>query len=202
MKTAKLLVIGCTLLLSDTAFAQQQAARGTRQAMVQTPLTEVELMATLKDAHVEVFGAQAPAKRLAMAWSQVAFENGRGKYVYNRNIGNTVTTLPEHNFYCVKGQCYRSFVSFIESAKLYWATVRHCVAALAAFDNAQSYVAAQKLKDCRYYDGDVKQYAGSMSSLYDEAVKRVLPQEEHDRQHRQEVQRISDSVVGFPGSHQ
>lgn len=202
MKTVKLLVIGCTLLLSDTAFAQQQPARGTRHQMVQTPLTEVELMATLKDAHAEVFGVPAPSKRLAMAWSQVAFENGRGKYVYNRNIGNTVTTLPEHNFYCVQGQCYRSFASFIESGKLYWATIKHCTAALIAFDNAQSYVAAQKLKDCHYYDGDVKQYAGSMSSLYDEAMKRVLPQEEHDRQLRQEVQRISDSVVGFPASHQ
>lgn len=202
MKTAKLLVIGCALLLSDTAFAQQQAAKGTRHAMVQTPLTEVELMATLKDAHVEVFGVQASPKRLSMAWAQVAFENGRGKYVYNRNIGNTVTTLPEHNYYCVKGQCYRSFASFMESGKLYWATIKHCVAALAAFDTAQSYVAAQKLKDCHYYDGDVKQYASSMSSLYDEAMKRVLPQEEHDRQFKQEVQRISDTGVGFPGSHQ
>lgn len=140
--------------------------------MVRTPLTERELLEVLEQAHVETFHVRASPARLAMAWAQVAFENGRGRAVFNHNIGNTVPTLSRHAYYCTNGRgCYRSFARFADSAGIYWLTLAGCPAALVAFDYALAREAAGELLACHYYDGDPAAYGAAMRSLFRDAEK-------------------------------
>ena len=55
---------------------------------VATPISQDQLFDVLEASHVRVFGNLPKASKLTMAWAQVSLENGRGKYVYNNNIGN------------------------------------------------------------------------------------------------------------------
>lgn len=140
--------------------------------MVRTPLTELELLKVLDRAHVETFHTRASPARLAMAWAHVAFENGRGRAIFNRNIGNTVPTTSRHAYFCTNGRgCYRSFARFEDSSAIYWLTLVGCPAALVHFDNARAREAADALLACHYYDGDPEIYGAAMRSLFRDAQK-------------------------------
>lgn len=68
---------------------------------VATPHSDAELVALLGAAHLEAFGSPPSRCRLAHAWAQVCLENGRGKSVWNHNLGN-ITAGPNW-----KGDHYR-----------------------------------------------------------------------------------------------
>jgi len=146
-----------------------------KHEVVETPLTEIQLMRVLKDSHIIVFGNEPSDHRLTMAWAQVAFENGRGALTVNHNIGNTWMG-PDAPYYVVGGnQKYRSFATFEEGAKAYWITIKSCGPATRAFEWGSAKVAAEALKACNYYDADIDAYAAAMGSLYYNA-KKLLPE--------------------------
>jgi hypothetical protein len=146
-----------------------------KHEVMQTPLTEVQLMKVLKDSHVVVFGNEPSDHRLAMAWAQVAFENGRGALTVNHNIGNT-WMCAGNPYYVVGGnQKYRSFATFEDGAAAYWHTIKSCGPATRAFEWGSAKAAAEALKACNYFDADVDGYAAAMGSLYYNA-KKLLPE--------------------------
>lgn len=180
------LVTVCLTWLSavPSATGQQQSLR---QPMVNTPLTRSELLTTLRDAHREAYGSEPSRNRLAMAWAQVAGENLHGKLIYNRNLGNVGPYRPDQPYYVVPADHhrYRHFNSFIEGAKAYWATVRHCTAAIRMFDDGNAPKAAEYLRNCGYYEAELDVYSRTMKSLYWFAMSTVIPEEERERREKE-----------------
>jgi hypothetical protein len=162
-----------------------------RQPMTKTPMTRVELLVALREAHVRVFGKVPNKNRLAMAWGQVAFENGHGQLSYNHNLGNVASARPaetpsyyshdDHHF-------YRAFATFVDGAEAYWAVIKRCGAALARFDQGNPSEAARYLKRCGYFEADLEQYTKGFSNLYYFARTKVFAEEERERQQRQDIE--------------
>lgn len=143
-----------------------------------TPLTTSQLVRTLRDAHVNVFGYEPSPNRLAMAWAHVGFENGRGKLIWNYNIGNVGPSREEHYYYRhSQYTSYRAFDGFLDGAIVYWRVVRRCSTALKHFNNGSPRDAAIGLKQCGYYGVEVEHYAKELSSLYEHARYTALPKE-------------------------
>ena len=141
-----------------------------------TPLTETQLLRALSDAHVEVFGTEPKKNRLAMAWAQVGLESGRGKYIWNYNLGNVGPFMGTHDYYFHSpGVKYRSFDGFLEGGIAYWKVIKKCSAALPQFDDGQPVAATEALKRCNYFEADLDMYIGIMSSLFHRAVSVVFP---------------------------
>jgi hypothetical protein len=156
--------------------------------MVQTPLTETQLLGALRDGHVAVFGTAPSENRLAMAWGQVAFENGGGKLTYNNNLGNVVAANRETpHYYCRSDHHrYRAFETPAEGAAAYWEVIKRCKAALVRFDQGNPYAAAAGLKQCNYFEADLGLYTRGFSQLYYHAKKAVFTEEERERREYQE----------------
>lgn len=65
-----------------------------------SPATEAELAAVLVRAHAAVFGAVPTRKRATLLLSQWFLETGRGKSIFNNNVGNlTATNQSTQNFW-------------------------------------------------------------------------------------------------------
>ncbi len=140
---------------------------------VNTPIGQVELLDVLRESHVRVIGVEPNEKRVTMAWAQVAFENGRGKKVFNHNLGNIGTsTPPKNSYYVVSGYQFKDFSDFQEGADAYWRTMkRMCKGALPAFDAGDPTSASIALRRCGYYRADVGHYTKNLTSLYYQGIK-------------------------------
>ena len=140
-----------------------------------TPLSEVELMNVISDSHEDVFGFEPSNERLSMAWAMVAFENGRGKHMWNHNVGN-IGPGRDHDYYVHSNRTtYRSFQNFLDGGVAYWKTIKRCSAVLKYFDIGASKEVALQLKRCNYFGADVEIYIAGISSLYWEATGKILP---------------------------
>lgn len=168
--------------------AAPASADDPRQAMVNTPMSRVELLQALRAGHVAVFGEEPSRNRLAMAWAQVAFENGQGKWSWNHNVGNVVKRGSQPYFFSsIDHQRYRAFESFEDGAAAYWGTIRHCAPAVRMFDVGAPTAAARSLKGCGYFEAELAPYARAMASLYSTARNAVFKEEDDERQQQQEL---------------
>lgn len=183
----KLVTMVVTAFVAMTHVA---SADESQQPMTRTPMTQVELMSAIRDAHVVVFGNEPNDKRLASAWAQVALENGGGSQVYNNNLGNVVITQQGQRYYRVNKHRFRVFDSPVSGGVVYWSTIKGCSPALAMFDQGNMNKAAEQLKKCRYFEADTETYAKRMCQLYVHAAKKVVPDEQQDR-----FQRFLESYV-------
>lgn len=130
-----------------------------------TPIGDQELMQVLQEAHVQVFGRRASRARLAMAWGQIALENGRGKAVFNHNLGN-IGPFRGRPYYKLGPSRFRSFGGFPEAARVYWELLRdRCSAAMHSFDAMDAEYTARMLRRCGYHGADVEAYARGLNSL-------------------------------------
>lgn len=151
---------------------------GYRVPKISTPLSEKEIAESLCSSHIELHGEAPSRNRLALSWAQISLENARGKKVWNNNLGNQGPFRMDQKYYhhLRYGWPYRSFEKPKESAKSYWQILGKCSMALRAFDDGNPAMAAVSLKNCNYYSNDmVDQYAKNLSSLYYEAIKKVIP---------------------------
>lgn len=147
----------------------------TKVKKIITPISEEELKFILSETHIKVFNKPAPDKRIHMAWAQIAIENGRGKKVYNHNLGNIGTDPinPKGSYYKVAGSKFRSFTSFEDGAIHYWQHLKkRCSSSLRYFDLGDPYTASLALNKCGYYRSDIKFYQKNLSSLYFESIKK------------------------------
>lgn len=139
-----------------------------------TEINEEELKEVLAKAHIAVFHKPASAKRIHMAYAQIAFENGKGKKVYNYNLGNIGGNYksPTEPYYKVAGSRFKSFNSFYEGAIDYWLHLKsRCSMSLNYFDAGDPYTASISLKNCGYFRADLKFYQKNLSSLYYQSIK-------------------------------
>jgi hypothetical protein len=142
---------------------------------VKTNISEQDLLAVLRESHTEVFGRPPNKARIHMAWAQIAFENGRGKKVYNHNLGNIGGNpiKPVKSYYMVSGYRFRSFKNFNDGAKYYWKIIKNrCPSSLAYFDAGDPHMASVALKRCGYYRADLEHYSKNLSSLFFESYKK------------------------------
>lgn len=135
------------------------------QEKVQTPIGEADLVVVLRETHVEVFGKLPSRGRLAVAWGQVALENGHGTAVFNHNFGN-VGAYRGYPYYKHGGSQFRSYPTFEDGARVYWELLRdRCSRALASFDQMDGTLTATLLRRCGYHRTDVERYARILRSL-------------------------------------
>jgi hypothetical protein len=169
--------------------------------MVQTPMSRAELVSALREGHVRVFGREASKNRLAMAWGQVALENGQGRLTFNHNLGNVVAGRGQLGYRLGDHQPYRSFISFADGAEAYWRVISRCMPALLKFDTGRPLDAALWLKRCRYFEAEISEYAPGLTKLYTYAQETVIPEEEHEREERQSLIAAAESILN-PGGNQ
>ena len=139
-----------------------------------TEIEEVELARVLRAAFVTVFQTQPSANRLAMAWAQVALENGRGKHSYNFNLGN-IWPGPDQQYYLASdGNKYRSFLTHVDAAGAYWYVIKACTAAMRSFEAGLARQATIDLHNCNYFGAEIDAYAEAMGGLFWEAKNKIL----------------------------
>ena len=151
---------------------------------VATPLSQEQLVLVLEASHIRVFGVPPKATKLAMGWAQVSLENGRGKFVYNNNIGNIGPVRKSQDYYNhlgSRGYPYRSFKTLEDGADAYWKVVKKCQVAVQAFDSGDPWQAAKALKSCNYYKAPLEDYNKNLSSLYHEGYGKVIPRAKGNR---------------------
>ncbi len=150
---------------------------------IATPCTEVELVAALRDGHRVAFGDVPSPERLGVAWSQIALESGRGKYIWNGNVGNiTAGGKWIGDFYWLHvpppdppKMRFRSYPNILTGASDYWTLLfDHYASALVAFDSGSPGEAAEVLGRLKYFLAPIAQYEKGMTSLYAEGVRRGL----------------------------
>lgn len=143
-----------------------------------TPITGIQLLRVLRDSHVEHFGYNPSVNRLAMAWSQVALENGQGKFLWNHNIGNIGPGSSEHEYYIHSDYTsYRSFSGFGAGGVAYWKTIGRSQMILRQFDQGDPASTAISLRNSGYYGADLEQYSQGMIGLYGYAKHKIIPAE-------------------------
>lgn len=136
-----------------------------------TPVSERQLLDSLKEGHVAFFGTEPSYRRLASAWAQVSLENGQGSKVYNFNFGNIGGSKREPYFF-INGHPFKANDSVIDGTVLYWKTIKKmCPSVLPYFDVGNAKGAAYQLYRCGYYRSDKEDYARGMSQLYWKAIK-------------------------------
>lgn len=188
-KVISSLAIVCLSLVCVSAVSDalaQQVPQSLERTKVSTPMTPMELLATLRQAHIDQFGSPPSRSRLAMAWAQVALENAHGAVMWNHNVGNVGPGRGDTWYQHSPKARYRSFENFIDGAKVYWRVVAWCSAAFRMFDAGQPATATENLKRCGYFEADLEPYVKGMTSLYYHAIQTVIPQEERERRERQE----------------
>jgi hypothetical protein len=156
-----------------------------RQPKTLTPLSDVQLLRILRDSHVEVFGIEPSIRRLAMAWAQVALENGQGKFLWNHNLGNIGPGSSQQEYYSHSSfTTYRAFEGFLLGGQAYWQTIERSTVILRQFESGDPRGVATSLKNSGYYGADCETYGTGMVGLYWHAIQKVIPEE------RQEASRV------------
>jgi len=174
--------------LEPVAHASCEAGQAsTMIVMTRTPLSQVEIMTSLRAGHAKVFGSEASDNRLAMAWAQIALETGHGRLTFNHNLGNVSMSSPVDPAYLNNGDkhVYRSFETFADGAEAYWEVLKRCSSALQRFDEGMPTAAATSLKRCHYFEAPVEEYAPTLNGLYKFAHKKVFKDEQREKQERQ-----------------
>jgi hypothetical protein len=189
-RTKQLLTLLVAMFISLGVLTHASWVEGrerTHVVMVRTPMTRTELMVALREGHLRVFGKLPSRNRLAMAWGQVAFENGHGKLVYNHNLGNVGSSAPDQPTYYNRGDghWYRSHETDVDGAVAYWEVIKRCSAALANFDWGNPNEAAKHLKRCNYFEADLDTYTHGFSPLFYLAYNKVYQEEENERQQKE-----------------
>ena len=178
--------IACAMLTTSTA-----SSWGPERRKQATPISAETLVEVLRDSHVAEYGKAPPRNRLAMAWAQVALENGRGAAVWNFNLGNVgpsrYTNVPW--YFHSPGARYRAFDDLQESGRAYWRVVHRCSSALRAFDDGAPQVAAGALKRCGYYGAALAPYVVGLRSLFNQARVEVVPAAERRQRRIREEER-------------
>lgn len=142
-----------------------------------TIIEEEELKQVLRESHVDIFKKPASENKIHMAWAQIAFENGRGKKVYNYNLGNVGGNpeKPIRHYYMVAGYRFRSFQNFKDGARCYWQILKErCSGSLKFFEAGDPYTASLYLRRCGYYRADVEHYSKNLSALFFESYKKSI----------------------------
>lgn len=168
--------------------AQAPAEKPREVAKAPTPLTEAQLLDVLRAGHVAVTGAEPSRARLACAWAQVALEHGRGKYVYNHNLGN-ITALGgwPGQYYVIRVQervkrdpdvwkwtdlKFRAHETPEAGAADYWRLMlKRYASAIARFDSADPAGAALELSRLGFYTARAEHYMKAMAALYRECPR-------------------------------
>lgn len=144
-----------------------------KRAQELTPMSQGELLQSLKDGHISFFGKEPSKNRLAVAWAQVGLENAQGKKIYNFNFGNIGASKRQPHFF-ISGHRFKANESVRDGTILYWKTVKKmCSSALPHFDVGDTKSAAYQLYRCGYYRADRDDYARGMSQLYWKAMKGI-----------------------------
>lgn len=144
---------------------------------IKTTIEEDALKQVLRESHVDIFNKPASEYRIHMAWAQIAFENGRGKKVYNYNLGNVGGNpeKPIRHYYMVAGYRFRSFQNFKDGARCYWQILKErCSGSLKFFDAGDPYTASLYLRRCGYYRADIDHYSKNLSGLFFESYKKSI----------------------------
>ena len=183
MSPAKKLFVSIVIALTCLVGTAQAREHVTT---TRTPLTQTELLIALREGHLKVFGKYPSNNRLAMAWGQVAFENGGGKYSYNHNLGNVGASAADQPTYFNKGDkhWYRAFFSFEDGAAAYWEVIKRCQPALARFDTGNPREASVWLKKCNYFEATLEEYTPGFSSLFYTALNKIIPEEAREQERR------------------
>lgn len=196
----KLLALFVLALCCFTASVQAEGPHREHVPTVRTPLTQVELLQALREGHYKVFGKYPSKNRLAMAWGQVAFENGGGKYSFNHNLGNVGASAGDQPTYFNKGDhhWYRAFFDFTDGAAAYWEVIKRCQPALARFDGGNPSEASVWLKRCNYFEASLEEYTPGFSSLFYTALNKIIPEDEREqeRQTQELLAAIRQSIAG------
>jgi hypothetical protein len=152
------------------------------------------LVDALRDSHVAEYGTLPPRNRLAMAWAQVALENGHGTAVWNFNLGNVGPSRYTDNpwYFHVPGARYRAFDNFNDSGRAYWRVVHRCSSALRAFDDGAPKVAAEALRRCGYYGAPLVPYVAGLNSLFNQALVGSLPASDRRQKEEREKREQED----------
>lgn len=146
-------------------FTPSMAPPSRLQEKVLTPIDDQELVTVLQETHIEVFGQPAPKARIAVAWAQIALENGRGKVAFNHNLGN-IGPYRGYPYYKHGLSAFRAFPNFHEAAKVYWELLRdRCSAAMFSFDAMNAQYTSMKLRRCGYHGADVEIYGRGLGAL-------------------------------------
>lgn len=150
---------------------------------VLTPLTELELVEVLYLSHGQAFELFPSAERLGVAWAQCALELGRGKSIWNFNIGNiTAGSKWLGDYYVLKVPPpdpptlkFRAHESPIDGGVDYWKLISGRYAStIPYFDRGDANGAAVELGRLKYFLAHVETYANGMTSLYKEFMRRGL----------------------------
>ena len=144
-----------------------------REHKVLTKIDKQELFTVLKESHQMVFKTSPSEKRLAMAWAQVALENGSGAQVFNYNLGNIGASENEPHFY-IAGHRFAANDNALEGGTAYWSHLKKsCKSSLSYFDRGDPQGSALQLRRCGYYRASTKIYTRIMSQPYYQACKQL-----------------------------
>lgn len=145
---------------------------------VHTPVDHIKIFEVLCKSHKKINNKKPNDNRLSMAWAQISLENGRGKKIWNNNLGNQGPHHVKQKYYLHlrNGWPYRSFDDLDESGISYWRIINRCSSALQAFDAGDVNTAALYLKKCNYYGSDAESYTKTLKNLYYEARYKILPE--------------------------
>jgi hypothetical protein len=156
-------------ILSSLFFSSKICQTHLEVKKEKTEISEQYLKNILRSSHLEVFNKEPSINRINMATSQIFFENGAGKVVYNHNLGNIGGNplYPKGPYYKISGSRFRAFPSFKDGAKCYWITLKNkCSSALNQFDNGDTYLASLHLQKCGYYRADFDHYYKNLNSIF------------------------------------
>lgn len=131
-----------------------------------TPISKMELKMYLFTSYYEVFEKTPSINVLKTAYSQICFENGNGKLVYNYNLGN-IGAKKHKPYYKLGGSSFTSFTSHYDASVAYWKHLKNrCKYALNIFDSGNQKQVAIALKSCGYYKTDIEHYARNLETIF------------------------------------
>lgn len=164
----------------------QRTGAGPIVDRVRTRMTEREIAVALDLGHVGAFNVSASQMRLSVAWALVCQETARGTSLFNFNIGNVDATQdwPGDRFSLTAdeghGASKRPMTKFLRSyqgayagAVGWWRVMADRYSgAFPFFDAGDGDGAARKLKECKYFTGDVEAYARALRLMSVEYMSR------------------------------
>lgn len=147
-----------------------------------TPVSETELVDTMRSGHIAALGGEASRERLACGWAHIALENAHGFAIWNNNIGNITAFGWPGEYYAIVARerirrnpdvwrhiemRFRVHASVVTGAADYWRVLAGRYApALERFDGGDAYGAALELSRLGYYTAASGPYASTMAALY------------------------------------
>lgn len=158
--------------------------------VLQSPLTETELLRVLWEGHVAWSGKPPTPQRLACAFAHCALEHARGKRIFGNNLGHVTTTGGWTGRSCqyswtkrtsthpdrwrVVRLRFRMHDTLQEGALDYWKLMgSQYRIALDACDAGDAEKAGRVLGELGYYTSDIDSYATAMKGLFVVARKRI-----------------------------